>query len=109
MKIQIITDCLDLLAGFQYLEPYEKKECFQQIIDVLGSYPKPQKKTDLEAAKPYEVATYLFVSNIRNACKLSILEFISNSTCIEIIQVNCECALSVLTDNIEVKEPKIIQ
>jgi len=109
MKTQIITDCLDLLAGFENLNPKEQKECFEQTIDTLGSYPKPQKKNDIVIAKSYEIACYLFVSNVRNACKLSSLGFIKITLGFSTIQQNLENALSILVDEIEVKEPKTIK
>jgi hypothetical protein len=109
MKVQIITNCLDLLAGFEYLTPKEQKDCFQQIIDVLGSYPKPQKKNVLESAKPNEIACFLLVSNVRNACKLSTFGFIDFKAGYSTIQENCEFALSLLIDNLEVIKPTTIQ
>lgn len=109
MKTQIITDCLDLLAGFENLNPKEQKECFEQTIDTLGSYPKPQKKNDTERAKSYQIASYLFVSNVRNACKLSCLGYIKLNIGYSTIQYNLESALSILIDEIEVKEPNTIK
>ncbi len=108
-KTRIITDCLDLLAGFEYLKFNEQKDCFQQIVDTLGSYPKPQKKTDTERAKPHEIACYLFVSNVRNACKLSTLGCVSINVGFDIVQDNCELALSLLVDDLEVIEPQKVK
>jgi len=99
MKIEIITNCLDLLTGFEHLTNNEKKDCFSSVIDTLGSYPKPQKKTDIQRAKTYQIASYLFVSTARNYCKLSIENFIKLDTGINVIQYNLESALSILTDN----------
>lgn len=109
MKTQIITDCLDLLAGFENLNLKEQKECFEQTIDTLGSYPKPQKKKDIVNAKSYEIACYLFVSNVRNACKLSSLGYIKLNIGYSTVQNNLESALSILVDAVEVKEPNTIK
>jgi len=109
MKIEIITNCLDLLAGFEHLTNNEKKDCLNNVIDTLGSYPKPQKKTDVQRAKAYKIASYLFVSTARNYCKLSILNFIKLDIGINIIQHNLESALSILIDNINVNEPQTVK
>jgi hypothetical protein len=109
MKTQIITDCLDLLAGFELQEPKEQKTTLKTIIDTLGIYPKPQNKKDLVEAKNYDVASYLFVSNVRNTCKLSTLGYIKLNVGFNTIQYNLESALSILVDEIEVKETQTIK
>jgi hypothetical protein len=109
MKTQIITDCLDLLAGFELQEPKEQKATLQSIIDTLGSYPKPQNKKDIVRAKSNQIASYLFVSNVRNACKLSSLSYIKLNVGFNTIQYNLESALSLLVDEIEVKETQTIK
>lgn len=109
MKIEIITNCLDLLACFELLTDTEKKDCFSNVIDLLGSYTKPQKKTDTRRAKTYQIASYLFVSTARNYCKLSNTGFVKLNTGFNNIQYNLECALSILIDNSDLNEPKKIQ
>ncbi|CAA0168267.1 hypothetical protein [Tenacibaculum maritimum] len=93
----IITDCLDLLAGIENLKPKEQKGTLQNIIDVLGSYPKPKK----ELKNKDILACYLFVSNARNACKLSVLEYMSLKEGFNIIHVNLENTLSLLVDELK--------
>lgn len=109
MKKQIITDCLDLLAGFELQELKEQKATLESVIDTLGSYPKPQNKKDNVRAKSNQIASYLFVSNVRNACKLSTLGYIKLNVGFNTIQYNLECALSLLVDEIEVKETQTIK
>ena len=109
MKTQIITACLDLLAGVELQETKEQKATLQSIIDTLGSYPKPQNKNNLVRAKSNEIASYLFVSNVRNACKLSTLGYIKLNVGFNSIQYNLEDALAILIDNIEVKETQTIK
>jgi hypothetical protein len=106
MKKEIITNCLDLLADFELLNQKEQKGCFQQIIDVLGGYPKPQNKFDKVEATKTEIGVYLFVSNVRNTCKLSILGILKYKESYLVAQYNCEFALSLLVDSLGAKCPQ---
>ncbi|CAM1352390.1 hypothetical protein [Tenacibaculum insulae] len=94
MRINIITDSLDLLAGIEKLELKEQKTTLQNIIDTLGNYPKPKKK---QKNVKY-IACYLFVSNVRNACKLSVFGFLDMYIGFNVVQFNLEGALSLLVD-----------
>lgn len=98
MKTVILTDCFDLLAGYEYLSELEKINVLRYIIDVLGSYPKPQKKNAVRPATSSQIGTYLFVSNVRNACKLAEFGFIDTSTAYTIIQNNLEQAFSLIVE-----------
>ena len=96
MKTEIITNCLDLLAGFELLAPTQQTGVFLSIIDKLGSYPKPQKKYDTIRAKDSLISAYLFVSNVRNACKLGELGAITPIQANQTILGNLENALTEL-------------
>ena len=96
MKAQQITDCLDLLAGFEHMEHTEQKHTFLLVIDTLGSYPKPMKKGDSDPVKPYDLGAYLLVSNVRNACKLVGLGLLKPTTAHAFICDNLESALTLL-------------
>ncbi|CAA0242704.1 conserved hypothetical protein [Tenacibaculum maritimum] len=97
MKKEIITDCFDLLAGIENLKPKEQKGTLQNIIDVLGSYPKCKKELENKNV----LACYLFVSNVRNACKLTILESLDLKEGFDIVQVNLEDTLSLLINQLK--------
>ena len=96
MKTEIITNCLDLLAGFELLDPTQQTGIFVTIIDTLGSYPKPQKKHDNVRAKDNLISVYLFVSNVRNACKLGEFGAITPIQANQTILANLENALTEL-------------
>ncbi len=99
LQQNIITECLDLLAGFELLTDTEKSQTAQTIIDTLGSYPKPQKKNAPENAPSYLVGAYLMASNVRNACKLFLLGYLDDVLLFQAIaQENCENALGLLTN-----------
>lgn len=97
-KIAKITDCLDLLAGFELLPIAERNGVFQSIINTLCGYPKPNKKSAITEPSPKILGAYLCVSNARNGCKLALLGIWDNSQAINIIQVNLEIALTLLID-----------
>lgn len=75
LQTNLITECLDLLAGFELLTAQEQSEITNVIIDTLGSYPKPQKKHDPVPAPTHLIGAYLCISNARNACKLFLFGF----------------------------------
>lgn len=96
MKTEIITNCLDLLAGFELLAPTEQTGVFLTIIDTLGSYTKPTKKRDNTPIITQKLNAYLFVSNVRNACKLGVTGAITPIQAYETALSNLENALTEL-------------
>lgn len=96
MRVRLITDCMDLMAGFELLNHAEQLQILQMVIDTLGSYPKPQKKADTLPAPTKAVGAYLFVSNVRNACKLHAFGFIPTESTKQAIDSNLSNALSLL-------------
>lgn len=98
MRVKIIIDCFDLLAGFELMHPIEQIAIFNAIIDTLGSYPKPMSKTLNRPATSAQIGSYLFVSNARNACKLADFGYIDINTAFQIIQNNLENAFSLLVE-----------
>ncbi len=92
--IEIITKSLDLLSDIELLNTKEQKKVLYSIIDLLGNYPKPNNDNN-------DLACYLFVSNVRNACKLSILKYLDLKESFNIIQVNLENTLSLLVDDLK--------
>jgi hypothetical protein len=105
IQINVITDCLDLLSSFSFtkpskpfINPVEQNKLFFDVIDILGSYPKPQHKNSVDTATPNNLGAYLFVSNARNTCKLASIGLVANDTAYNLIQTNLENALSLLID-----------
>ena len=89
---------MDLFCGFRLINPTEQNQLFFDAIDVLGSYPKPQRKNSTNTATKNNLGAYLFVSNARNTCKLASIGLIANDTAYNLIQTNLENALSLLID-----------
>lgn len=87
---------MDLLAGFEHLPMIEQKTVFKSVIDVLSNYPKPQHKAVLTQVNKATLGVYLFVSNVRNACKLGSLGLWSNETACNVAQSNLIFALDLL-------------
>lgn len=105
IQINVITDCMDLLSGFSFIKPskpfinqVEQNQLFFDAIDILGSYPKPNRKGDKVNASNQYLGAYLFISNARNTCKLTSIGLIANDTAYNLIQTNLENALSLLID-----------
>lgn len=96
-KIAQITDCLDLLAGFDLLPQTEQKQVFQNVIDTLCGYPKPRKKGATTEPSPEILGAYLSVSNTRNTCKLGLLDIAPKNKALNVISENLELALTLLT------------
>ncbi|MDO5665138.1 MAG: hypothetical protein Q4G63_07770 [Bacteroidia bacterium] len=97
-----LTDCLDLLASIPFLSDNdERDELATNIIDTLGSYPKPQKKNEEKEVHPNELGAYLFTSTARNNAKLAQLGFIPYGKAFEAITGNFERALGLLTDELK--------
>lgn len=69
----LITETMDLMAGFEIDTPTNQNETLRAVIEHLGSYPKPRQKGDTTEPKPNVLSVYLCVSNVRNACKLGML------------------------------------
>jgi|SRR5690606_7119143 len=97
-RTAIIRDCFDLLAGFEQLNRAEQTDVFNAVIDTLGSYPKPMRKTSTRPATSAQIGCYLCVSNVRNACKLATFGQIGNQTALQIVQDNLEKAYSLLVE-----------
>jgi hypothetical protein len=96
MRVRQVTDCMDLLAGFELMDSSEQKQVFLLAIDTLCGYPKPQRRGDSLTAQPEKLGTYLFISNTRNACKLGELELISPIEAHRIAMNNLTNALTLL-------------
>lgn len=92
----ITTNCIDLLAGFDYLPINEQIQVFQNVIDALGSYSKPTKKGDCPPFSIPKLNTYLFISNVRNACKLGMSGAITPMQAYTTASLNLENALTEL-------------
>lgn len=98
MRVAIVQDCIDLMGGFELLQPFERKPVLLAVIDTLGSYPKPQYKGDTKQATPNNIGAYLLVSNVRNACKLAEMDFIGMPHALSLIRYNLEQALTILQE-----------
>lgn len=96
MRVKQVTDCMDLLAGFELMDSSEQKQAFLLAIDTLGSYQKPQKKGDVIPSTTVNIGAYLFISNARNACKLGTMELINPITSHSIAMDNLTNALTLL-------------
>lgn len=96
MQRTIITDCMDLLAGFEHLPVDDQAQTLDAVIDTLGNYPKPQHKGDTDHADKTALGAYLFVSNVRNACKLGLLGLWSTATARNVAQSNLVFTLDLL-------------
>lgn len=97
VRVEKIKDCIDFMAGFELLvSTKEKKEVLQSVIDRLCGYPKPQHKGDTVKAAKNDIVAYLFVSNVRNTCKLAEMQLIPYETAAQIIGFNLVNALNVL-------------
>lgn len=99
-QVAILMDCLDHLA--EKPDTGNTAACyefFQQIIDKLGSYPKPSDKGDTHKVPANVMCAYLYTSNARNSCKLAQLKvFASYTVAFDIVRSELEAALSVLVD-----------
>lgn len=98
MRVKIVQDCMDLIGGFELLQPFERKPVLLAVIDTLGSYPKPQKKGDTVRTSDKDLGAYLLVSNVRNACKLADIDFIGMPHALSLIRYNLEQALTILQE-----------
>lgn len=96
MKTTIITTSLDLLAGFDFLLLKEQMQALSSVIDTLGSYNKPTKKGKPAPVLTQKINAYLFVSNVRNACKLGVSGAITPIQAYQIATSNLERALTEL-------------
>lgn len=92
----IITTSLDLLAGFDFLLFKEQIHVLLSVIDTLGSYTKPTKKRDATPIVIQKLNAYLFISNVRNACKLGVTGAITPKQAHETALSNLENALTEL-------------
>ena len=91
----IITDAMDLMAGFEFMPEADKTATLKTIIDKLGSYPKPYKKNDNKTFSVNLLGAYLCVSNARNSCKLALLGLQNITNAYHLISYNLELALSL--------------
>lgn len=96
MRVKKIIDCIDLFAGFELLEPHEKKEIYLLVIDTLCGYPKPTKKGFKTLENKKDLGAYLFVSNTRNACKLGNIGLYNSVQAYSIAMQNLSNALTLL-------------
>jgi hypothetical protein len=96
MKTTIITTSLDLLAGFDFLLLKEQMHVLLSVVDTLGSYTKPTKKRETTPIATQKLNAYLFVSNVRNACKLGVTGAITPTQAHETALSNLEMALTEL-------------
>lgn len=92
----LITDTMDLMAGFDIDTQENKKETLQAVINHLGSYPKPRQKGDTAEPHPNILGAYLCVSNVRNACKLAQIGVYSLDTVTLHIDENLISALNLI-------------
>ncbi len=92
----LITETMDLMAGFEIDTPKGQGETLQLIINHLGSYPKPRQKGATIAPPNYIIGAYLCISNVRNACKLRLLEIYTKPQTIIVINSNLISALSLI-------------
>lgn len=92
----ITTDCIDLLADFNYLLINEQMQVFSSVIDTLGSYSKPAKKGNNTPVLIQKINAYLFISNVRNACKLGVSGAITPVQAYQTALTNLENALTEL-------------
>lgn len=98
-RIAKITECMDLLAGFDLLDTeVQYKELFAHVTDSLGNYPKPQLKGSTKEPTNEVLGAYLCISNVRNALKLAKLGVVTYQTGYGIASLNAELALSLLLD-----------
>lgn len=98
MRGKIVTDAMDLLAGFDVLPIDEQKITLSCVVDRLGDYPIPYKKSNEAPENVNDLGAFLFVRNVRNACKLAMLDHIPTEQANHISEVNLMLALTLLTD-----------
>lgn len=96
LRVDIIKDSFDMIAGFEFLNNIEQKEVFQSIINTLANYPKPQKKGSSKKATNKDIAAYLYVSNTRNSSKLAIMGFLDHKEALNTLNINLQNSLTVL-------------
>ncbi|MEJ8606539.1 hypothetical protein JSO56_06345 [Riemerella anatipestifer] len=98
-KEQILTECIDLIAVVDYLPEDEHAKVYSEIIETLGTYPKPQEKGNPEAPTPEILGAYLCASSVRNACKLTLLGYLDNRTAKTTITDYLTNALTLLIES----------
>ncbi len=72
-KKALIMEAMDLMAGFDIDTEANQRETLDMVINHFSNYPKPRKKGDAEEPHPNILGAYLCVSNVRNACKLGLI------------------------------------
>ncbi len=98
-KQSIITDCMDILSKWDLPFPaIERHQILNEIIDTLGSYPKPRKSKQYPEPHQNILGAYLCISTVRNACKLALIKVWSEKKAEKVIRENLETALSLLID-----------
>ncbi len=95
-KRELITDAMDIMAGFDIDTPQNQRETLQTVINHLSEYPKASKKGATEEPHPNIVGAYLCVSNVRNACKLGLIGVYGLDTITLHIAENLTTALNLI-------------
>ncbi len=95
----LLMDCLDQLTEQHFLAIHrERHDLAQNIIDTLGSYPRPREKGSDTPASREVLAAYLYASTARNTLKLAQLGYIPFPNAFGIVGGCFEASLSLLTD-----------
>lgn len=94
-QTSVLTDCIDLLAGFSLLSDTDKYDLAQSIIDTLGNYPRPRQKNE---PTPQYLGAYLYASTARNSVKLAQLGYMPFNNAFSVAGSCFEASLSLLTD-----------
>lgn len=100
-RAEQIKGALDALAVINCVSPDQMAGVFDDVINTLCGYPKPQPKqsdTPHPEADPADLAAYLFVSMARNTAKLACIGSVCTTTAPQLIEIYLSNALSVIID-----------
>lgn len=92
-QADIITACLDLLAGYEHQPAADIPATLQSINSTLSEFEQPTS-----TAQASTLGVYLLTNNAQNAIQLSQLGLWAFLDSCKVASVNLEMALSLLVD-----------